>query len=761
MASRSHKILSSSVTSDDKRLPTHKLPTKMQILRSRIAYTLDGLTYRDADKEVVKQIKYIYEKASIPTLTDEGLIKKIDAYYINEYRKIDKLPKSSKSANVIMKINKFLADADETMELWGNITNITEEDKAFLENMKSTRSAVMGPRDKITQSKAKKILEREKKQQCYQGKKRKELPHQFDSEKHSEYVDDSDETIQFDLPPPKRTHHRNKKTECAITIPHDILNNRKLNSFMVRFNISPVQIIGLLETLITECGGDPSLIHLTYNYAYRHREESLTEVSRAIKENFRVEFPLGLHWDGKIMDDLLKTSKSDRLPVIVSSSDGSEKLLGVPTIPIGTGPGTAGMNVASAVTDLLKDWGALDKIASMNFDTTPPNTGHNTGACISVQSSIGRPLLWNACRKHIGEIHIGHAWDILGVEVSSGPEISIFNRFKNNFHHIPLEMATLQLFDIDSIPSEHKEFFSSQTKVVVSTLNYVKDKGVYLRGDYQELLNLVLMYLGETPASKSIIHKPGATHKARWLMKLLHSLKIVILEDSLPTDILRRGQIEKVQRFVKFFVFCYVPWWFTCPIGTSAARNDLQFYNIVCEFEAIDGNISKAVKKSFQNHQWYIVPEMIPLALFDRDLENSEKNKLAKKILSFPLEKDFTSRHGKEYGKPKFQDVVPTNVVDAASSPDVWKFFEILQISHDFLKTPSDTWSDSISYLDGLRKTTEMKVCNDCAERGVKLIQDFLPQSKKETKIQEIVQAVEKSRADCPNIKKKSKKKAN
>ena len=530
---------------------------------------------------------------------------------------------------------------------------------------------------------------------------------------------------------------------------------------MVCFNISPVQIIGLLETLITECGGDPSLIHLTYNYAYRHREESLTEVSKAIKENFRPEFPLGLHWDGKIMEDLLKTSKTDRLPVIVSSSDGSEKLLGVPTVPIGTGSGTAGMNVARAVTDLLKDWGADDKIATMNFDTTPPNTGHKTGACISVQSSIGRPLLWNACRKHIGEVHVGHAWSILEVEVSSGPEISIFNRFKNNFDRIPLEMATLQLFDIDSIPSEHKEFFSSQTKVVVSTLKYVKDKGVYLRWDYQELLNLVLMYLGEAPASKSIIHKPGATHKARWLMKLLHSLKIVILEESLPTDILRRGQIEKVQRFVKFFVFCYVPWWFTCPIGTSAARNDLQFYNAVCKFEAIDGKISKAVKKSFQHHQWYIVPEMIPLALFDRDLDNSEKDELAKKILSFPLEKDFTSRHGEGFGKPKFPDIVPTNVVDAASSPDVWKFFELLQISYDFIKTPSGTWSDSISYLDGLRKTTTMKVCNDFAERGVKLIQDFLPQSKKERKVQEIVQAVEKSRSDYPNIKKKSKRKAN
>ena len=129
--------------------------------------------------------------------------------------------------------------------------------------------------------------------------------------------------------------------------------------------------------------------------------------------------------------------------------------------------------------------------------------------------------------------------------------------------------------------------------------------------------------------------------------------------------------------------------------------------------------------------------------------------------MSFPLEKYYTSRHGEEFGKPKFPDIVSTNVVDTASSHDVWKFFEIQQIFHDFLKTQSGTWSDSISYLNGLRKTSTMKVCNGYAERGVKLIQDFLSQSKKERKVQEIVQAVEKSRSDYPNIKKKSKRKAN
>ena len=86
------------------------------------------------------------------------------------------------------------------------------------------------------------------------------------------------------------------------------------------------------------------------------------------------------------------------------------------------------------------------------------------------------------------------------------------------------------------------------------------------------------MYLGENADYE--IHKPGATHKARWLMKLLHTLKIVILEKSLPDMIFGRNKrmIVQIKRFTVFFVFCYVPWWFTCPLATSAARNDILFY---------------------------------------------------------------------------------------------------------------------------------------------------------------------------------------
>ena len=38
-----------------------------------------------------------------------------------------------------------------------------------------------------------------------------------------------------------------------------------------------------------------------------------------------------------------------------------------------------------------------------------------------------------------------------------------------------------------------------------------------------------------------------------------------------------KGQQEKIQRFVKFVVFCYIPWWLTAPVSSSASKNDLLF----------------------------------------------------------------------------------------------------------------------------------------------------------------------------------------
>ena len=54
--------------------------------------------------------------------------------------------------------------------------------------------------------------------------------------------------------------------------------------------------------------------------------------------------------------------------------------------------------------------------------------GHMNGACIGLQQELGRPLLWFACRHHVGEILLKHVWEKIAVEASSSPDVNVFKR---------------------------------------------------------------------------------------------------------------------------------------------------------------------------------------------------------------------------------------------------------------------------------------------------------------------------------------------
>ena len=69
----------------------------------------------------------------------------------------------------------------------------------------------------------------------------------------------------------------------------------------------------------------------------------------------------------------------------------------------------------------------------MVFDTASANIEHKTTGCVAVQELLKKELLWFACRHHIEEILLKHVWDALKVEVAKKPEVTVFERFKENF----------------------------------------------------------------------------------------------------------------------------------------------------------------------------------------------------------------------------------------------------------------------------------------------------------------------------------------
>ena len=75
------------------------------------------------------------------------------------------------------------------------------------------------------------------------------------------------------------------------------------------------------------------------------------------------------------------------------------------------------------------------------------------------------------------------------------------------------------------------------------------------------------------------------------------------------------------------------------------------------------------------------------------------------------------------------------------------------------MNTPSDTWNNDQSYLNGLQISNNIKVCNELTERAIKLTQDYCHPSKSKDRLQDIVNIFEKNRIEVLALRKKLSKK--
>jgi len=153
-------------------------------------------------------------------------------------------------------------------------------------------------------------------------------------------------------------------------------------------------------------------------------------VTQNDKDNFSIEFPLLLHWDGKLLPDITGSKETvDRIAVIVTGN-GLEKLLAVPKIGRGTGE-----EQAAACLKILDDWKIRDKLQGLVFDTTSSNTGIHKGACVLIEKAFGRDLVNIGCRHHVLEVILSNVFTAL-FGGTGGPEVGLFKRFQKKLPYI-------------------------------------------------------------------------------------------------------------------------------------------------------------------------------------------------------------------------------------------------------------------------------------------------------------------------------------
>ena len=111
-----------------------------------------------------------------------------------------------------------------------------------------------------------------------------------------------------------------------------------------------------------------------------------------------------------------------------------------------------------------------------------------------------------------------------------------------------------------------------------------------------------------------MLHFQGLV-RAKWTVKLTRSFKIPLQKEEIlkcQKIAFRKGQLEKLKRFVKFVVYLYVLCWFTSPISSDAPLNDFQFFKSLSQYCEIDLIAANSAMKAFRKHLSYLTEEMIP-----------------------------------------------------------------------------------------------------------------------------------------------------
>ncbi|XP_033962512.1 uncharacterized protein [Pseudochaenichthys georgianus] len=475
--------LGPSITSEDGIITGAKLPTGRQILRCMLGKKPGGngaLSQFEATKGVLEQVRPFYKKANIPMVSDKRACHKmVDLVYANnKLRKISQAKRSSETT--AKQLEKMECRLDATFPLWPpNVEKLIDnpEDLAFLASMKTNRVATFGVLDKKLQLKVKRREERQAAAAARQSRCEKEL----------------------------------EKMTANVFIPHDILSRPSVVSLATRLKMSPTQQAAFTRALVAESGGECTHLSASYATAYRARRQVLETISEERHKQWTPPPLCTLHWDSKLTPMLSNVRQlEERLTVVVGDAE-RLKLLRVPAYKKQTNE-ACGVIIARLTCKSLQDWCYADQVVNMAFDTTASNTGHLTAACIAIQLSLGRPLLWPGCRHHIGEVLLNQVFTDLKVETSRSPEVTLFTRLREKWNLLPQESS-----------SQCSRYIPGNTeqpllgKLRAELVRCAKEVTDHKRGDYREFVHLCLVFLdaGGEEQNAVTFQRPGALHKAR------------------------------------------------------------------------------------------------------------------------------------------------------------------------------------------------------------------------------------------------------
>ena len=440
-----------------------------------------------------------------------------------------------------------------------------------------------------------------------------------------------------------------------------------------------------------------------------------------------------VHWDGAMLPTLDKKTV-ERLPVVISCN-GVRKLLGIPAIP-----SSSGSDQALAIFATLEEWNLTDHVEALCCDTTSSNTGRLQGACVLLEQRIERDLLYFPCRHHIYEIVLRGVFE-LKMPKTTGPNIQLFKKFQNSWPEINKN---------NYIPGTHDDYVLKHINDIQKKIEIFKNytKMSHPRDDYKELLELAIIFLGGIPLGGISFKMPGAFHHARWMAKIIYTLKIFIFRNEFP---LNQEEYSSIRDTCVFLINIYIEPWILTPMAAMAPRVDLEFIKNIIHYKNVNEEISDVALKKIVNHLWYLSPENAALSFFDKKVSVETKRSMVQALQNVNNNNNYKRYMTTTIEIKNLANLEIQHFVSSESN----NFFKRFNINSDFLLIDPALWETNNNYIEAIGIITKLEVVNDVAERAVKLMKDYnLTLCKNEEEKQFILQIVTVYREKYPKIDK-------
>lgn len=371
------------------------------------------------------------------------------------------------------------------------------------------------------------------------------------------------------------------------------------------------------------------------------------------------------------------------------------------------------------------------------FDTTSVNTGTKQGIVGNLELSMDKKLLQLACRHHIFELLACACCTVVyGTDgKSTCPSEPVFEVLKKEWESIDKSSRENYRTVIKRCSREISSRVSSTIQYLESWLE--NNNKSCLRGDYKEMVVLALLFLKESSSETVSIMSPGACHHARWMSRVIYTLKIAIFQRQLQ-NVFDLELIEKITSLALFLCLFYSKSWLCAASRTDAPKMDLMLIkdlqkviNIPEKYPKYFGEFADKVQTKFADHLWYLSERLVPLCLFSDLTTVQEKQSVRQALLKF--QGMDTSRNM----------LMPCFSLSASSKyqlkdfvgPDSWTFFQLLSKSSSqtqgcrsnsqFIIEHSSSWPNNPSYNLVRERVERLTVVNDPAERALALLTEF------------------------------------